>query len=166
MPQTQVHDRRADKPTPGEFAPTIVDDPYEAGEKIVALRRLDVLSRMFARNQIDDAEYQAGVKWQRLYEETIIGTVGSIDHTREVVDGGRRIKDPLTDRKQRALRSIAGVDRELGEVGAALVRAVLLHGQTIKTVTLRWEFGSEKFIGTQFRRCLGIIARELAHLEL
>jgi hypothetical protein len=164
-----VHDRQlAVLPAKGEFVPVEVDDPWPTrpGEKVIVTRRLDVLSRMYARNQIDEAEFQAGVKWQRLYETGEIGSVGSIDFTKEVVDGGRRIRDPLTDKQQRALREVARVDRKLGEVGSALIRKVLLHGQTIGTVAERWDFGSEKFIGIQFRKCLAVVAKELGHLEL
>lgn len=186
MPQTHVHDRRADKPTPGEFAPTIVDDPYEAGEKIVALRRLDVLSRMLNRGQLssrreDDprgdgsaAVFNAGRKYQELHEDAAVGTVGSVDTTKEAVDGGR-LRDPLTDRQQKALREIARVEaslkREWGVSGVSLIRAVLRDGRSLTQVasimghSTNAQSPAMRSLSWLFVQCLEQVAVDLGYMD-
>ena len=170
----QTHNRQAQKPFSGEVAPVEVDDPFEHGAKVIATRRLDVLSRMFARRQIDEAEYQAGVKWQNLYDQAAIGQFRSIDHTVEVVDG-RRMRDPLTGRQRSAMRllglaDVAVADR-FGLEGFLLYRDVLEHGRTLTTAAQMRERDSRlqsadmHYLGRLFRACLGEVAKALGHLE-
>ena len=56
-----------------------VDDPYEPGAKIVTLRNLrdDPLGRLHDRNQIDEAQFQAGRRFQADWERAEKGLVRS-----------------------------------------------------------------------------------------
>ena len=61
----QVHDRRAKTVSRGSInhiVETEVDDPYESGARISAVRsvRDDPLADHLARGHIDEAQYQAG----------------------------------------------------------------------------------------------------------
>ena len=48
--------------------------------------RDDPLGALWVRQQIDDAKYHAGRRWQRLYEASQIGDLRGMDLTRERVD--------------------------------------------------------------------------------
>lgn len=184
-PQT-VHDRTAERPTPGEFAPAVVDDPFEPGAQIAVLRRLDVLSRMYSRGQLSsrrddnpkgdgsEAIFKAGRKYQELHEHAAIGTVGSVDTTKEAVDGGR-LRDPLTDKQQKALREIARVEaslkREWGLSGVSLVRSVLTDGRNLTQVAAIMGHSTNpqgpamRSLSWLFVQCLEQVAVDLGYLD-
>lgn len=183
----QIHDRQAERPpTPGEFAPVLVDDPFEVGAQIVVTKRLDVLSRMYSRGQLasrrdDDpkgdgsqAVFNAGRKYQELHEHAAIGTIGSVDTTKEAVDGGK-LRDPLTDKQQKALREIARVEaslkREWGVSGVSLVRSVLRDGRALNQVAAIMGHSTNpqspamRSLSWLFVQCLEQLAVDLGYMD-
>lgn len=115
QPHNPAHDRMAtDLLRNAKVAPVEVDDPYEEGGKIIVMRstRDDPLSEMLARGQISECDFAAGRMWQRAYEDCEIGGVCGIDPTKEAVDGGR-MKDPISERRDRAGRELKMAATEL-----------------------------------------------------
>lgn len=146
-------------------APIEVEDPYDAGRLVVSRSlRDDPLARLHARHHIDDAQYAAGRAWQAFYEAAEIGGARAIDPTREPVDGGGRVPDPITDRQQHAVRELSRLGRALGEDGDALIRDVLGRRLFIEQVAAKREDFSEagiKYLGRRFRECLETLARNM-----
>lgn len=157
-----VHDRKTtDAPTSAHVAAVEVDDPYEAGSKIVTLRNLrdDPLGRLHDRHQIDEAQYLAGREFQRDWERAEKGPQ-AIDPSKEAVDGGC-MPDPIDEGQTKALVRINGVLRQLGGDGSAIVRDVLVHGLSMERVANRRDLGGERWIryfGQRFRECLDCMA--------
>ena len=164
--QPVIHDRRATElPSNAQVRPLVVDDPYEAGAKIVAFQSLrgDTLANLHARGHIDDAQYQAGRELQRFYEHSEIGGVKAMDPTKEAVDGGG-IYETLTEQVQRAIQEVARVEKVLGHEGSALARDVLCYGLTLQQCAQARNLFSEtgiKYIGKRFREVLESAAIEL-----
>jgi hypothetical protein len=162
----RVHDRRAtDLPLNAKVHIVEIDDPYEAGKKISAVRSLrgDVLALMRARGHIDEAQYRAGLQMQNYYEQAEIWGVRGIDLTKEFVDGGT-FSDPMTEQFQRAVSEIARLEAALGKVGAALVRDVLCLGYSIGQSAVARGMVTErgiKWLGGRFRECIETLAIEL-----
>ena len=78
----QIHDRRAREINRGSAAHIVeaeVDDPYEPGAKISAVRsvREDPLADHLARGHIDQAQYLAGREFQRHFGVAEIGRAQS-----------------------------------------------------------------------------------------
>ena len=151
----------------GATATAVVDDPYEAGARItvaVSLRD-DPLRRLRARNQIDEAQFQAGRHWQRLCEEVEIGSIRAVDTTREPVDGGSQ-RQPVTDRQRRAARGLMRAARALGREGDALVRDVLGRRLFIEqAASLRGATTQRSidYVGRRLRECLETLASEFGY---
>lgn len=105
----------------------IVDDPYERGAKIVVWRstRDDILKEMLARKEIDQAQYDAGRKYERYAEQADIGNVQAVDPGKESVDGGKGYEG-LTDAQIDAVRQLSEAARVLGAKGEQIVRAILI----------------------------------------
>jgi len=147
------------------IAPLEVKDPYDGGRLIVARSlRDDPLARLHDRHHIDDAQYAAGRAWQALYEAAEIGGARAIDPTREPVDGGGRIPEPITDRQRHAVRELGRLGRALGEQGDALVRDVLGRRLFIEQAAARREQFSRdaiEYLGKRFRECLETLARNM-----
>jgi hypothetical protein len=167
----QVHDRQiADKPIKGEFAPVLVDDPYEAGEKIVVTRRVDVLARMHDRGVIDDAGYEAGQRYLLLTKRAEVGSVKGADFTREVVDGSPP-RDFFSVKRLEAVTQLArleeGVKQEFGATGLFLVRAVAGQGHSLTQVA--GMMGDDpkdwRSLSWLFVKCLDHIAVELGSMR-
>ena len=143
-------------------APMDVDDPWEPGTKITVARSLrdDPLARLHVRDQIDDAQYHAGRRYQDDFYTAERGP-RAIDTTREAVDGGRRTSDPITDTQMSAVHRLIGVHNDLGHVGTGIVQDVLVHGQNMAQIAARrgsrgerWE----RYYGMKFRECLNSLA--------
>jgi hypothetical protein len=161
---SKAHDRRAVEFNRGivsHTTPVEVDDPYEIGGKIVAMRstRDDPLGDMHARRQIDEAQYQGGRAFQRDFERAERGPQ-AIDPSKEFVDGGV-MPEPITEAQRRAARKLATVYQQLGMNGSALVHDILVHSRTRAQVAAsrglsgrRWE----EFFGIRFRECLDTMA--------
>jgi hypothetical protein len=158
------HDRRATDSNRGiesYLTPKEVDDPYEAGGKIIVMRstRDDPLADLHARHMIDEAQYQAGRAFQNDFETAERGA-RAVDPSKEYVDGGLA-PEPITEAQRRAARQLAIVHRKLGADGSAIVHDVLVHNRTRKQVAesrglvgKRWE----EYYGMRFRECLDCLA--------
>jgi hypothetical protein len=161
---SKAHDRRAGESNRGVenyLTPKEVDDPYEAGGKIIVMRstRDDPLADLHARHMIDEAQYHAGRAFQEDFETAERGP-RAIDPSKEAVDGGL-MPEPITEAQRRSARQLAVVYRALGQDGSAVVHAVLVHNQTRKQVAAargligeRWE----KYYGLRFQECLDCMA--------
>jgi hypothetical protein len=141
----------------------VVTDPHsETGEKIQITRSLrdDPLGWLHSRNQIDEAQYQAGRKWQKLHECSTIGVIQAIDPAKEAVDGGM-MRDFLTDRQIDAFKQLAESYKELGKYGGKLVCQILGEGRSISEVAAQWGYTGEReitYFGRRFRECLEALA--------
>lgn len=160
---TRVHDRRStDLLRNAQAAPVEVEDPYEAGAKIVAMQSIrdNPLIRMHVHKQIDDAQYQGGLAWQADYEVAEIGGARAIDPTKEAVDGGK-LPEMLTERQQKAFDGLSKAARELGQFGCSLVHDVLAERKFIEQVAIERGFDNQRSIdyyGRRFRECLETLA--------
>src|SRR5260221_13407202 len=129
-----VHDRISlDVTINTSTAVVIVTDPYsDKGEKIAVIRSLrdDPLGWLHSRRQIDDAQFQAGRKWQRLHECSTIGVIQAIDPAKEAVDGGM-MREFLTDKQIDAFKQLTESYKELGTYGGKLVSQILGQGMSI-----------------------------------
>lgn len=163
LKQSPIHDRKAqDLLRNAQVAADEVDDPYEAGGKIVVLRstRHDPLFDLKAKGMIDQCDYVAGRHWQAAWENAEIGGVRGIDPSKEAVDGGR-IPEVLTDVQRRAVQDLKAARGALGAEGERLVRDVLAEGLSIGQAALRRGLASEsdrKYLGKRFRECLSTLA--------
>jgi hypothetical protein len=165
-----AHDRQADRLTPGEFAPVLVDDPYEAGAHIVVTRRIDVLSRMHDRKVIDDAGYEAGKRYLLLCQRAEVGSVRGADFTREVVDGSPP-RDFFSVSRLQAANKLAklddGLKREFGATGLFLVRCVAGQGHSLsQAATMMGDDPKDwRSLSWLFVKCLDHIALELGSMR-
>jgi hypothetical protein len=128
-PDPTPHDRRAtDLLRNAQVAPVIVDDPYSRGDKIAVVRSLrdDILAEMLSRGEIDQAQFDAGRKYERYAEQAEIGNVQAIDPRKEAVDGGRGYEG-ITDAQIDAVRALSEAARVLGAKGELVVRTVLIE---------------------------------------
>jgi len=159
----KVHDRRAtDLLRNAQVAVIEVDDPFEVGAKILTIRsiRNDPLAGLHARGSIDEAMYLAGRAFQRTFETAERGP-RAIDPSKEAVDGGLP-PEPLTDFQVRAMESLKGAYRVLGQDGTGYTHDVLIHGKTFLQVsTSRGWLGehAERYVSRRFRECLECLAK-------
>lgn len=158
--QRTVHDRRASSLVHNAMVePVEIDDPYEAGEKIVALRsyRDDPLARLKRNNHIDEAQYAAGLAWQRDYEAAQGASAVRAMQYKDPVDGGGGIISPITDRQREAVKRLAQCDRDLGLLGSQIVRLYL--GNAMGAASIAGHFGRAgkaemDYFGRRIRECL------------
>jgi hypothetical protein len=160
----KVHDRRsADLPINSSVAVVIVADPYSKdGEKIEVLRsiRNDPLGDMNSRGLLDDAQYLAGRKWQKLHECSTIGVIQAIDPAKEAVDGGV-MRDFLTDRQIDAFKELQISYEALGSYGGKLVFQILGEGLSVSEASYRWGYSGAReinYFSRRFRECLETLA--------
>lgn len=157
-----VHDRRSsDTGLKIDVGAIEVEDPYEAGSKIVTLRNLrdDPLGRLHDRHQIDEAQYMAGREFQADWERAEKGPQ-AIDPSKEAVDGGG-MPDPIDEGQTKALVRINGVLRQLGADGSAIVHDVLVHALTMERIAERRGLAGKSWVeyfGKRFRECLDSMA--------
>lgn len=161
---SKAHDRRAAESNRGvvnHLAELEVDDPYEAGAKIVAYRstRDDPLADLHARKMIDEAQYQAGRSFQKDFEAATNGP-RAIDPAKEYVDGGLA-PEPLSEAHMRSSEQLKIVYAKLGLDGSVIIHDVLVHNRTRRQVAesrgvsgKRWE----EYFGMRFRECLDCLA--------
>jgi hypothetical protein len=158
----KVVDRRATELGKGADVYFVeVDDPYEAGAKILSARsrRDDPLAGMHARRTIDEAQYWGGRAFQADFEAAERGP-RAIDPGKEFVDGGLT-PEPITEAQQRAAVQLARVYRELGPDGSALMHDVLIHAQNYKQIAAARGFSGErweKFFGMSVHMHLHTLA--------
>ncbi len=143
------------------LTPKEVDDPYEAGGKIIVMRntRNDPLAGMHARNSVDEAQYLGGRAYQHDFE--------AIEHGAKAVDPSQPYVDcsvvarGVSDSFSKALIRLNAANKELGQNGAALARDVLITGLSIAQVAEKRGVGGElelKYLGRRFRECLDCLA--------
>lgn len=161
-PSKPVHDRRAtDLLRNAIVAPVEIDDPYEPGSKLIAMRSLrnDPLGALHSRRFIDDAQLAGGRAFQHDFEMAERGP-RAIDPSKEAVDGGRP-PEAITEGQRDAAKRLAIAHRRLGADGSAIVHALLIHGMGFGEMAAsrglagrRWE----DHFGYRFRQCLDILA--------
>ncbi|RYE77618.1 MAG: hypothetical protein EOP19_22645 [Hyphomicrobiales bacterium] len=145
----------------------IVPDPYQPGETIPVVVNLaeHPLEMMLARRRLDQALYEAGVRFRRIYEAAEIGPGRGIDPGKIKVDGGR-YGDPLSDsvvHAQFELRRLAG---DLGLVGERIVSAVAGQGSTVAELARRWpgpedERTKRDYLTMRLKEALKLLAEEV-----
>ena len=159
-----VHDRRAaDLPYNTTVVADVVDDPFKDGERIAVLKsiRNDPLLGMLSRKTIDRAQFEAGRKWQKLYETAGIGLIIAMDPLKEPVDGHGASRADITDAQLDAFAELKYADSMLGWADRNLVRHVLADGLTIVAIAIRNDHASQwgiRYIGMRFRDCLEALA--------
>jgi hypothetical protein len=159
----KVHERLAEIPAAqvGSTVVAIVDDPYsQVGAQIAVMRsvRDDPLAGMYARSQIDTAQYSAGRQWQRIHEQAAVGALKSIDPTQEPVDGHGPPHEPFTDVQRHAFAELKAVAVCLGFEGDRLVRDILGDRVSLFEAAQR-RSRPKKYIGQRFRECLETLAK-------
>jgi hypothetical protein len=132
-----VHNRQAtDLLRNARVAVVDVPDPYgQPGEKIRVFRstRDDILSEMLSRGEIDQAQFDAGRKYERYVEEAEIGNVQAMDQSKPKVDGGRGYEG-LSGKQIDAVRHLGEAARQLGPRGEMIVRAILVDGKRFSSL--------------------------------
>ena len=133
---------------------------------IVNLRN-DVIGRMHARRQVDEAQYHAARAFQQLYDYATIGGYSVADLLRPKVDGGR-IRDPLPPARVAAAKRLRSVEATLkdwhGFAGLSLTRSVLTGGKSVEKTARDLGASSERELRSWawlFRKCLDVLARAL-----
>ena len=134
----KVHDRRAtdlNKGLAGHVAPIEIDDPFEAGSKLIAMRNIrnDPLARMHTRKQIDEGQFHGGRLYQRDFE-TIERGPQAVDPSKPYVDCSRIETDRASDQFSRALVRLNAAHRDLGQNGASLLRSLLIESLSIDDI--------------------------------
>jgi hypothetical protein len=159
--QYRVHDRVATDLTINSMVEIItIKDPAGDQTNVAMSLRDDPLGRLWARQQIDDAKYQAGRKWQSDYEAAEIGAVGAIDTTKEPVDG-RKFPDLVTDKQRKAIKAISDAGAVLGIEGDALIRDILGKRMWMEQVAASRGFHNQRtvdYFARRFRECLETLA--------
>ena len=157
-----IYDRMAsDLPINARVAPAVVDDPYgQNGEKSRVVRSLrdDVLGHLHARKEIDDAQFEAGRRYERYAEQSQIGSVKAMDPTKEPVDGGGGIIEPVSDKQIAAGRELAEAERVLGRKPAAIVRAILVGRKKFREIAGSSKEGDVAHVRLTFKEGLEELA--------
>jgi hypothetical protein len=159
----QVHDRRAREINRGSASHIVeveVDDPYEPGAKIAAVRsvRDDPLADHWARGHIDEAQYLAGREFQKHFGIAERGPRAM--QMAEAVDGSPP-RETLTDEQLKAHKWLTKCYGELGRDGAALVREMLISNFTTRQIAAsRGMIGSdwERYFARRLFLCLDTLA--------
>jgi hypothetical protein len=152
--------------TLAEGAPAWTPPERQTATVIVNLRE-DPIGRMFARRQVDEAQYGAARAFQELYDRATIGKLSPADPSRVRVDGGR-IPDPISAARMAAAKRLRSVEETLqsehGFVGLTLTRCVLTGGQTVDKTARAFGARSElerRWWGLLLRKCLDVLAKAL-----
>jgi len=169
-PAVQVHDRRATDFVMGaRVAAVEVEDPYGIGGtgRIIVMRSLrdDPLGAMYARNQVDKAQHDAGRDWQKYMEDCEVGNIRAIDPSKEAVDCAQR-PDPLSERHTIAFAKLKEAHAVLGMIGENIVRDILGNGLTVMEAAARRGYttrGEVEFMGRRFREALNTLAVQFGH---
>ena len=153
--------RAKELPRVGRFVAVEVDDPYEPGAKIVAIRstRNDPLADLYTREYIDNAQFEGGRAFQRDFETAERGP-RAIDPSKEAVDGGL-MPEPITEAQKRAVDSLAVAFKELGADGSALMHDFLVDGRTMGDIANRRGLQGQRwndYFGVRVRECLHSLA--------
>lgn len=144
---------------------------WRSGERervrVVISFKHDPVGRMFARGQIQEAEYKAASEFQGLHDQAQIGVIRALDPAKEYVDGGL-MPDPLTDVQQRAIRRIRAVEGKIknahGVTGLAVFNAVLVDKVPVEAAARRFNAETRRqveFWSLLFRQCLHTLGIEM-----
>lgn len=154
-----VHDRRSTDLLANALAvPTVVDDPMERGAKIAVMRSIrdDKLAAMRSRDEIDEAQFLAGRKYEMIYEWCEVGNVQAINPTKEAVDGGGW-GDVLSNRQINATRDLSDIRAHIGADADELMHRILIRRMTFGSLGL-----SERKTA-ELRRGFFHILEQMAH---
>lgn len=160
-PPQKIYDRQSrDIPINAVVVPVVVEDPYERGGKIetTASLRDDILRHLRVRDEIDEAQFQAGRKYERYVEQSQIGSVKAMDPTKEPVDGGGALPESITDRQIAAQRELSEAGRVLGRRGEAMVRMVLVDRLSFKEIAPNTGRYDLAYVRRHFFDCLEELA--------
>lgn len=145
----------------------LVPDPYKAGEAVPAVVNLaeHPLEMMLHRRRLDAAQYEAGVRFRRIYEAAAIGPGRGIDPAHIKVDGGK-LGDPLSDSVVHAQFELKAILPRLGKRGSEIVLAICGRGLTISELAERYAgYASAKqnvsFITLRLHEALDFLAEEV-----
>lgn len=139
-------------------------------EKIIVIRstKHDPLGWMHSNGHVDESEYRAARQWQLITELSNLGGVGSIDTTKEAVDGGM-FPDALTDGQQAAIQQlrlaklalVASVpeDRNRGALRILLLDGVLVDNEPIRSLAGIFRIERHR-LGREFTAALRVLAIE------
>ena len=159
----QVHDRRARDVNRGSAAYIVdveIDDPYELGAKISAVRsvRDDPLADQRARGHIDEAQFLAGRQFQHDFEIAERGPRAIV--LSQAVDGGLPVES-LTDAQLKATKALSRCYGALGRDGAALAHDMLIRAMTLRQISIargmpgrEWE----RYLGRRIGEVLNCLA--------
>lgn len=149
--------------TTAEGAPSWTPPPRGMITVVQSLKN-DPLGHMKARNQIDDAGFQAGREYQRCYVLTRIGSIRAVDMGATVTSSGN-ISGGLTDTQRHAAKLLARIDRlivdEHGREALLLIRDVLGECLPIELAARHRGAVSDRetrWWGRLFRKGLDVIA--------
>jgi hypothetical protein len=159
----QVHDRRAreiNRGSAGHVVAVEVDDPYEDGAKISAIRssRDDPLGDHLARGHIDQAQYLAGREFQKHFGIAERGPRAI--QLLEAVDGNPPI-ETLTSAQLMAGKWLAKCYVALGTDGTRLVQDMLIHARTARQMAAAHGLqgaGWERYFARRLWQCLNELA--------
>jgi hypothetical protein len=159
----QVHDRRAreiNRGSTGHIVEVEVEDPYEAGAKISAVRsvRDDPLADHLARGHIDQAQYEAGREFQKWFAAAERGPRAM--QMSEAVDGDPP-RETLTDEQMWAGKWLTKCYGALGKDGSILMHEMLIEAKTTRQVAAaRGMSGSawELYFARRLFECLNTLA--------
>jgi hypothetical protein len=163
--QAQLQQARHNDGTVAEGAPGWTPPKRPLLTVITALRD-DPLGRMFARRQIDSAQYQGGRAYQDLFVAAQLGHIGGMGEGTKI-DNFSGLQ-AINDRQRRAAQLLRRVDLKvalrLGTDGVSMIRSVLTYGKSIEQTAK--ERGAVvdrevRYFGFQFRRALDIVAMVL-----
>jgi len=136
-------------PPHAKIALVEVDDPCSpAGQTdrtLAPASMRDILHYMHARRQINGAQFLAGRRWEKAYEQSQIGSLKSPDLDGLVVSGGKRPEPPV-DLIHKARNYLARASRALGRKLDELVHDVLGSGLTIEQVAALRGSSSERAV--------------------
>ncbi len=155
-----------------------IDNPYYSPsapaehKQTTALRSLrdDPLGWMHSHNQISDAQYLAGRRWQELTESSEISGPRTLDLTQTPVDGSPKGFTGLSKRQDDARKELQHLRNKLGTWGTRLVTLVLIGDGVGRKWTVKDCAGlmrpsptytDTKIVGHRFRECLSTLATEM-----
>jgi hypothetical protein len=159
----QVHDRRAkliSRGSAGHIVEVEVDDPYERGARISAVRsvRDDPLADHLARGHIDQAQYLAGREFQKHFQIAERGPQAM--QMTEAVDGGLPA-ETLTSERLKAGKWLTKCYGALGRDGSVLMHDMLVHNRTTTQIALARGMISQdwhRYFSKRLRECLNTLA--------
>jgi hypothetical protein len=128
-------------------------------ETVAYNTRHDPIERMFARDQIDEAQRLAGNRFRALVEMEGARGAKATDYTQEPVDGRGAAPD-VSVKALEAATELSGLRNLLGRLDFALVRQIAGEGFNIVDVAKFWGEGkfTVKYVGRRFNDALSQLA--------